>query len=245
MSRRALKTLLEVGDGLLRLLYPPSCALCGQRLPPPRRLGLCPECWRGVPLLRLPCCQACGRPLSADEAPGGLCLDCRLEAPPIVVRAAAAYREPLISLLHLCKFDFWAPAASQLSELLDERFHAAFPDWLPEALVPVPLHPRRLRWRGFNQSLILAGALGRRRGLPIIEPLRRVRDTVPQARLPHEARRTNMRGAFTVRRTSRVSGARLLLIDDVTTTGGTLYEAARTLLEAGAAEVRAYVVARS
>jgi ComF family protein len=240
-----LQTLRNGAEGLLRLVYPPACALCGGRLEPPRKLGLCPECWRGAPLIRLPYCTACGQPLNADEVPGGLCLDCRLEAPPVVLRAAALYREPLVSLLHLCKFDFWAPAAEQLAELLVERAHALFPAWRPDALVPVPLHHRRLRWRGFNQSVLLARILAEHWELPVTPALRRVRDTVPQARLPREARLTNLRGAFAVVDPQVVLGARLLLIDDVTTSGGTVHECARTLSAAGAAEVRAYLVARS
>ena len=232
-------------DGLLRLIYPPSCVLCGRRLPPGRRLGLCDSCWLSVELVRAPVCEICGRPLNDDERLGGLCFDCRLNPAPMIIRSAAHYREPLVSLIYLCKYEFWPSAARQPAELLVERAHALFGDWRPDVVVPVPLHPRRLRWRGFNQSELLARPLAELWDVPLLKGLLRTRDTIPQVRLPDEARRENLRDAFAVGDTaSAIEGKRVLLVDDVTTTGATLIEGARALLAAGASETAAYVVAR-
>jgi ComF family protein len=238
------QTIKEGLDGLLRLIYPPACVLCGRRLPPGRRLGLCDPCWLSVELVKAPVCETCGRPLNDDERPAGLCFDCRLQPPPLVIRAAALYREPLVSLIYLCKYDFWPTAALQPAELLVERAHALFGSWRPDVVAPVPLHIKRLRWRGFNQSELLARPLAGMWGVPLADGLLRVRDTVPQVRLPDEARRENLRDAFAVDAATALNGRRVLLVDDVTTTGATLAEGARALRAAGAREVAAYVVAR-
>jgi ComF family protein len=112
-------------------------------------------------------------------------------------------------------------------------------------LVPVPLHPRRLRERGFNQSALVVEALARRAGRPAcLDALVRRLDTVPQAGLTAAARRRNVRGAFAVRRRAAVAGRTVTLVDDVLTTGATALACARPLTEAGAVEVRLLTVAR-
>jgi ComF family protein len=114
-----------------------------------------------------------------------------------------------------------------------------------DVLVPVPLHPRRLRERGFNQSALLAEEIGRRAGrLACAEALVRRRDTVPQAGLSAASRRRNVEDAFAVRRRARVAGRVVTLVDDLVTTGATARACARALRGAGAAEVRLLTVAR-
>jgi len=114
-----------------------------------------------------------------------------------------------------------------------------------DVLVPVPLHPRRLRERGFNQSALLAEEIGRRTGRAVCpDALVRRRDTLPQAGLTAAARRRNVEGAFAVRRRASVAGRTVLLVDDVLTTGATAFTCARRLAEAGAAELRLLTVAR-
>jgi ComF family protein len=115
----------------------------------------------------------------------------------------------------------------------------------PAVLVPVPLHPRRLRERGFNQSELLAQALGRRSGLVVApEALVRRKETPPQTGLTAAARRSNVSGAFTVRRRSRVAGRVVVLVDDVVTTGATARACAAALRAAGTTEVRLVTAAR-
>jgi len=239
-----------VADGLLRLLYPPVCQVCGERLDEGLKIGLCPACWRLVVLIKHPWCAACGKPLLKKEIvdPRGenLCLDCRVLGglSPVTLRGTALYREPLVQLIKEFKYRFWPTLAEQLSGLFAERADALFGAWRPVIIIPVPLHSKRLRWRGFNQSRLLAQRLAAHWGVPLGEPLVRVRNTVPQVKLPDEARLTNLAGAFAVGDPRAVDGRRVLLVDDVSTTGSTLLECARELYKAGATEVRAYVLAR-
>ena len=248
MLSRALELGQRTVDGLLRLLYPPVCKVCGERLPEELRIGLCPACWRSVELIKHPWCGACGRPITQKEIsdPRGenLCLDCRVSPFPVTLRGTARYTEPLIRLLHEFKYGFWPTMSEQLADLFVERAGALFGPWRPEVVVPVPLHVKRLRWRGFNQSRLLAKRVAAHWGVPLAEPLARVRNTIPQAQLPEEARRTNVAGAFAVKDAGIVAGRRVCLVDDVSTTGSTIRECGRVLREAGATEVRAYVLAR-
>ncbi len=114
-----------------------------------------------------------------------------------------------------------------------------------DMVVPVPLYRRRLWWRGFNQAALLAGAVARRLGRPLeLRNLVRLRPTTPQTSQSHDDRRRNVRGAFSVKHPGRIRGKRLLLVDDVMTTGATLDECARTLIAAGARRVEALALAR-
>lgn len=234
-------------DGLLRLLYPPTCHVCGDKLPEGRRMGLCSACWRTVELIKHPWCAACGRSLEQKEIgdPRGenFCLDCRLDPFPVILRGTAHYRKPLVQLIQSFKYDFWPSLADQLSNLFIERAHALFGSWRPDLVIPVPLHYRRLRWRGFNQSLLLARRLAAHWGAELIEPLSRTRNTIPQASLPTELRLTNVAGAFDVKNEHPIIGRRICLVDDVSATGSTIRECTKVLREAGATEVRAYVLA--
>jgi ComF family protein len=118
--------------------------------------------------------------------------------------------------------------------------------WGASGLVPVPLHPRKKRSRGFNQSELLARELADRSGIPFLpELLKRIRSGPPQTTLSGEERRSNLRGAFAMKRRSSAAGLTLILVDDVFTTGATLTACSHTLLEAGAEEVRAVTLARA
>jgi ComF family protein len=248
MPVRAVELGKRTVDGLLRLLYPPACLVCGERLPEGLKIGLCPACWRLVALIKHPWCAACGKPLEKKEIidPQGetLCLECWEKPFPVTLRGTALYTEPLVRLLFEFKYKFWPTMVEQLGDLFVERAGALFGPWRPDAVVPVPLHVKRLRWRGFNQSRLLAKRLAACWDVPLAEPLARVRNTIPQATLPEEARRTNVAGAFAVRNAGMVDGRRICLVDDVSATGSTILECAKALREAGAVEVRAYVLAR-
>jgi ComF family protein len=132
--------------------------------------------------------------------------------------------------------------AAWMSEGLDDPRLRGTP---VDFLVPVPLHPARQREREFNQAEVLARLVGRRTGKPVSACLRRIRYTTTQTRLDRHARMENLRGAFTVRHSPAVTDRHLLLIDDVLTTGSTVEECSRILLEAGAASVRVLTAARA
>jgi ComF family protein len=176
----------------------------------------------------------------------GLCGTCRRRRPAFAyARAGARYGEVMREALHAFKFGGRRALAAPLAELLTAPGPAWLPEGAPDLIVPVPLHPRRERERGFNQALLLARRIGRAWGRPVrADVLRRTAATPPQTELGLEARRANVRGAFALRRPEVVAGRHVLVIDDVFTTGATVGECARSLRKAGAARVGVLTVAR-
>jgi ComF family protein len=189
-------------------------------------------------------CSRCVRSfqLSASSDSEGVCEACLRNPPPFdAVRSFGTYEGHLRRLIHLFKYNGMTPLARPLAE----RLAAAARDLGPlDAIVPIPLHGRR-RWsRGFNQAALLAGELSARTGIPARpKALRRVRPTAPQAGLSDDDRQRNMSGAFRVAEAASVRGSRILLVDDVMTTGSTLAAASQALKTAGASRVTALTVA--
>lgn len=231
---------------LLVRLLPARCALCSAALPD-SPAPLCAGC-RGELADNLPCCPRCAEPLARAEPACGPCL----QRPPPFAAAFAGFRYawPLDGLITRFKFGGDLAAGRALALLLAERVRAASPA-RPDLLVPVPLHDDRLRRRGHDQALELARDLGRALALPVAHDLlRRTRATAAQTELDAAARRRNVRGAFQVRsralaRARTAGHRRLVLVDDVMTTGATLAECARALQQAGFASVEVWVVARA
>jgi ComF family protein len=158
------------------------------------------------------------------------------------LRSVYRYEGSVRKLVHAYKFKGQSCLADPLAAQL-EAFRASW-DFVPDLIVPVPLAPGRRRERGFNQAALLAERLGRAFSIPISEALSRTRSTVAQVGLTAAQRRRNVEGAFALRRGAVVAGQRLLLIDDVATTGATLDACARALLEAGAKDVSGLTIAR-
>ena len=160
-------------------------------------------------------------------------------------RSAARYEVVLREALHAFKFRGRPALAAPLAELLIEAAEGGLPAGAPALLVPVPLHPRRERERGFNQASLLARRVGRAWRVPVrADVLARAVATQSQTELDASARRANVRGAFRLRRPEVIAGRHVLLVDDILTTGATLSECARCLRDGGAATVGALTVAR-
>lgn len=196
-------------------------------------------------------CEVCGRLFDPLALGAPMCATCRAQAPPFArARAAWAFEGPARELIHRFKYQRRFALAPRLARALmgAPAARAMLHDWQPQWLVPVPLHPSRGRARGFNQSALLARELSPICGVPALELLRRVRATPPQVGLRGRERRANVKGAFAVDadlwQKRGAHNARILLIDDVFTTGSTLAECAATLRKAGACEVGALTVAR-
>jgi ComF family protein len=230
--------------GLLDLLYPPRCEGCGRL----RQDAICPDCLIAVSLLQPPICELCGEPFdpSAASAPRcALCLIARRRFS--VARSAAYYEGPLVQLIWRYKYHCQMVLAEPLARLMIGALHASAAALGPETVdvvCAVPLHPSRLRARGFNQSELLAEHVAAEIGRPLRPLLERTRPTLPQVDLPPQSRAANVRNAFAANPQETVQGLRVLLIDDLFTTGATLTECARALGRAGADELRVFTLAR-
>lgn len=224
----------------LPALFPSHCRLCGFATSSAH--DLCRSCRDDAPWLATVCHQ-CSLPLSAscDEV---LCGRCQRRAPAFdTTTALFHYRPPVDYLIKRLKFSNELAISPLLSGLLAERL-AARDAPLPELLIPVPLHHTRLRERGFNQATELARGVGRRLNIRTRHRLcTRNRETAPQSLLTHNARRLNLRNAFTV--TAAAVPGHIALIDDVMTTGHTASELARVFKRAGARRVEVWVIARA
>ena len=222
---------------LLDRLWPAQCLVCGEASQSDPH-ALCLACARTLPW-NSSACLRCGLPL---PLPAAACGHCQRRPPPLTdTRAVFRYEAPLDRLLPRLKFHRDLAAGRLCGELMAEALSAAE---RPQALIPLPLHRKRLRSRGFDQTLELARPLARSLDLPLLDDaLLRTRETAPQSRLDAAARRRNLRRAFAVRPGAGLP-AHVALVDDVMTTGATLHAAADALLRAGVTRVDAWVCAR-
>lgn len=239
-GRRWLAMVMRRGAGLvLDALLPPQCLTCDAPVGAPGQF--CAACFRRTAFVTDPCCAQCGRPFGSALQGGvtGVCSKCRARPPSWTsARAALLYddqaRRILLPFKHSDRIETARALAPHMARAGAASLHAA--DWL----VPVPLHRRRLLSRRYNQSALLAQALSRLSGRPaLLDGLRRIRPTASLGKMPPALRRAEVAGAFVVRpsRIERLRDSRVLLIDDVLTTGATADACARALLAAGAARV--------
>ncbi|PLX96994.1 MAG: amidophosphoribosyltransferase [Desulfuromonas sp.] len=235
MVHRSLRSLCD-------LLLPPRCLLCEM---PAVSSSFCSDCLAGFRPLPVHC-PRCALPFAESATIPHLCGDC-LSDPPAYdwTEAAGLYEGSLRHAIHLFKFegriDLDRPLARQLLSAWEQTSSSFHPD----RLVPVPLHPKRLRQRGCNQALLLAHELGRSLKVPVATRLlRRTQETPAQQGLSAENRHQNLKRAFALEEKVRC-GERLVLIDDVMTTGATAQECARLLRRGGAAEVGVMVLGRA
>lgn len=241
-----IETGLRVGRELVSVLLPSPCVVCGEELPIRNRRGsCCGACWEALPRLQPPRCERCALPWDTSETPESFtCADCVAEPPPLEwIDAWGRYERGLAELLQAFKFrghDFLARHLGELlCEVLERRDEPAF-----DLIVPVPMHRTKRRQRGYNQAALLAHVLSRRTGVAVDEgALVRIEERGTQASLPKAARRTNVSGSYAA--LERVKGLRILLVDDIATTGETLRACALELQRRKAAGVAALVVAKT
>lgn len=240
-----MRTKPDLFNGLVSLLYPPACTICSTSVGAGEYL--CSACETKVTRIVPPFCAKCSEPFDGAITTVFACANCAhrtlyFEAAVSSHRARGIVRHVILDFKYGKQFHLrhlvarWLLAALDDERLRDRRF---------DAIVPVPLHPARERERGFNQAALLADWLSERLSIPCAPVLQRIHYTTTQTAFDRAERMRNLHGAFRLRKNANVRDSRVLLIDDVLTTGSTLSECARVLRQAGARSVYAATAARA
>jgi ComF family protein len=227
---------------LLFQAFPPSCVLCGAK--GNGELDLCSACLADLPREEHRCRQ-CALPVPETGNPTPLCGACQQIAPPVDRSFSyATYAPPIDRLILQLKFNQKLENARLLGTLMAQQLSVLHTERKPQLIIPVPLHRNRLRQRGFNQALEIAHPIAAKLKIPLdVTSCRRVRATLEQSGLAAKERRRNMKNAFSV--TRHLGFNHVAIVDDVMTTGNTLYELARQLKSRGVQTVEAWVGARA
>jgi len=225
-------------SSFLNLLFPSTCPVCGNDSDRHRYNPFCEQCWKGIKRYSGPACLTCGIPVVSAHTTH--CESC-LKAPPPYSRIICygIYDGALRKAIHLLKFNGVKRLARPIAMLLSEL---ALPE--ADAIVPVPLHYGRLREREFNQTALIGRHISRAHGIPLLlDVLRKEKETPAQINVTGKERLKNVKNTFSAGKT--VNGLRLLLVDDVITTGATVHECSKVLAKAGANAVTVVALARS
>lgn len=233
------------GSLLLDLVYPRNCVGCGVVSPEPMKY-LCWDCFCDTPRVEPPFCSICGDPVAGTIEHDYVCFSCFRQQPAFdAARSAVRYDGAVGSALRELKYHHALWVAMDLAALLEACVKAEYPDIRFDTVVPVPLFPARYRERGFNQSAAIGAQLARRLGTGFSpRMLRRIRPTVSQTGLTAALRAANVNGAFKTGWALRPEDTRILLVDDVMTTGATVNACAAALKKGGARSVHVITVAR-
>lgn len=230
----------RTGRGLLDLLFPRRCPVCGGIVQPPGAL-ICPACVSQLSPVKAPACRKCGKEVFGEHVE--YCADCARRRRTFVSGTALLnYNEAARHSMAAIKYKNKREYLDFYSEALAFRFADTVRGWQPDALIPVPVHPSRRRKRGYNQAEELARRLGAQWNIPVERRLLiRVRKTQPQRNLNPEERLRNLQAAFAVQKGISVP-KRVLLVDDIYTTGSTMEACSRVLKAAGAEEIHFVVI---
>lgn len=231
---------------LFDIIFPEKCRLCGERVRDQGGLPICLDCWGKLETITPPFCTICGIPFTSKEGISHPCSLCLRKPPSFkVARAVGKYSGPLREAIIELKYKGRGSIARRLGMMMADMV-ARDPELSDiELLLPVPLHRSRMRERGFNQSELLAKAMGKELGIEVnTSSLIRARRTASQVGLGMEERIKNVAGAFVVARKDAIEGRSLALVDDVMTTGATANECSKTLVKGGARSVSVVVLAR-
>jgi len=194
-----------------------------------------------------PLCSVCGIPFNTEEGIDHRCGACLSHHPAYTAaRAAFVFTGPAQELIHRFKYGHKTHLDKPLALLTARSLENFIGKIEADLVIPVPLHKKRLRWRGYNQAVLLASVLAKKWEIPLTrDGMSRIRWTEPQINLSGDERRHNIKGAFAITKPGLITGKRVMLVDDVITTGSTVVECAKTLKKGGAAEVFVIAVART
>ncbi len=229
------------------IVFPSFCKVCSKLMEENTERIVCAPCLRQMLPSTSAFCVSCGR-FFPGEVPGHLCLECLRESPPFSRhRSCSAYQGRVKDIILLYKYRHLKVLGADLARFADRTLGGDEGFWWGvEAIVPVPLHPRRRRERGFNQAQVIAAELARLKAFELVDDgLVKVKNVPPQTSLRAGDRVRNIRGAFRVKKPKKIAGRTILLLDDVYTTGSTLKECASVLKESGAREIRALTIAQA
>lgn len=227
-------------EKILNILYPVKCPFCGVITSAGAEKkashhGICAKCRRKIKYITEPRCKKCGKPISKEESE--YCFDCTGKKHAFEEgRSLWVHKDPVEQAVYAFKYKnrriYGKTFGAEMAECYGKYL------WKKEVdlIVPIPLHKKRRKERGYNQAEILANELGKRTGIPVdARALKRIKETSPQKKLNDKGRRQNIKGAFASER--KIAGKTIVLVDDIYTTGSTLDEAARTLYQNGAEKV--------
>lgn len=231
---------------LLELLLPSVCHLCKEFIPAAGEVKLCAACLAQAAPLLSPKCSCCGHPFESPAGKDHLCGSCITDPPPFyAARAALLFEGSTKELIHQFKYSRRVILRRPLGLLSATYLDDFARDFSADLLLPVPLHVKRLRQRGFNQAVLIGEIYAKRWGLALSRNnLKRIRWTEPQVNLGAKERAANVKGAFAIDNQSEISGRRIFLVDDVYTTGSTAKECCRILRIAGAEHVAVLTIAK-
>jgi len=238
--------LTELMRALADLVLPRTCPFCETGPTPAPDQALCPACRDTLHEITPPLCQKCGLPVQTLDADGPeFCGRC-LSSPRAfgIARYGFSYEEALRIAILRFKYYGVLSLGPTLAALLVDAFDRHFDRQAYDLIVPMPIHSRRVVQRGFNQAVVLADGLSAAVGIPVDRTsFRKVKDTPPQVGLTESQRAANLRGSFAISRPGRLNGRRILLVDDVSTTGSTIAHATRTISRADPAKLDVLVLA--
>jgi ComF family protein len=243
---RIKRFILDLKDDLLDFVYPQTCPICRKPLKREEK-DVCEECWRALALLPSPYCPYCKSFLEdEDEVANHRCayLSKPEERRILAVRSLGTFDDHYQKLVHRLKYDKKIQLGKRLAQKLGESMSEDKEFAGCDMVIPVPLHRARERERGFNQSEVLAEGISRAIGISLAKSiLKRKRNTKDQTYLNAQQRAENVKGAFVVAQPERINGKKIIIVDDVMTTGATLNECASALLNSGAESILAATVA--
>jgi ComF family protein len=239
---------MDIFARFIDIIYPPRCHICRSFISDDKgHTHFCSDCLESVAVIRPPLCTICGIPFYSFSDENHPCERCLRKRPFFdQLRAPYLYQGGIMEAIHQMKYGSKPYLAESLGALLASFANDRLEDYGRGLIIPVPLHPKRLRERGYNQSLLLARAMSPLLGMEIdLLSLRRVKYTKSQTGLNSEERKRNVLGAFALERKKEFKRQSIILVDDVATTGHTMNECARVLKAAGCEKVLCLALART